>query len=458
MLDLSITLVALDTDPAPPLALATLPPIRALNRSLGLSDGQLIAGAGATLRLGTQFIADTESGGEGVNFFAGFGGPAGGFSGVPAHQHWLRSAGTGLRHADLLPAAVAAELNRASADGGGWPRQLGWIAAGLHVDGARYLALVQAAAEAAGVAISTGSFARAERNTESGFVSEIYLTDGSHIEADLFIDASGPAGLLIDQTLGVAWQSWRAQMPTRHVCAARVERAGPPAACTLAVADADGWRSTLPLYDHDVVVRTTAHKEPDPVESSFGEPQYWTIAPGRRTTLFSHNVFAIGEAGTVFDAFEASGLHHVQIGVANLINALPDRDCGIETRHIDRLCCAAADRMADYHALLNQATGAVTVTAELDRKRALFAATGHVSLIDNETYFEPSWAAAFIGLGHRPTYANALAETIPDTDAALALAKAAAAVRQAALQIPPHQDALAQLVAAWRNGTTGKAG
>lgn len=452
---LSITLVALDEDSPAPMALAMLPPIRALNRSLGLSDAQLVADAGATFRLGTRYLANA---GHSDEFFAGFGGPAGGLAGIPAHQHWLRSASPSLAHADLLPAAVAAELGRIDPDGSIWPHQIGWLAAGFHVDGGRYHALLRAAAAAAGVSIIAGAFAGTEQAGDNGFISAIMLADGTRVEADLFIDASGAKGLLIGGGLGVGWQSWQAQLPTHRLWSVRTSRSGPPSACSLAVPTANGWRMTLPLADHDVelcmTISTTAQEDPLAAigNRAIGSPRVEDCNAGRRTALFSHNVLALGEAGVTFDALEASGLQHVQTSIASLITALPDRDCGVETRHLDRLLCAAADRMADYHALLNQATGAVATTPELDRKRALFDATGHVSLIDDESYFEPSWAAAFIGLGHRPRLANALAATIPADEAAAALANAARSLRTAAERLPTHQTVLAHMTTAWRAG------
>jgi tryptophan 7-halogenase len=448
-LDLSITLVALDQDPPPPLALAMMPPMRALNRSLGLSDGQLIAEAGATFRTGTRVLANAPHSDE---FFTGNGAPAGGLQGIPAHQHWLRVARGAFAHADLMPAAVAAALGRVDPDGRVWPHQLGWMATGLHVDAAAYQALVQHSARAAGVAMIRGAFRGAERAADTGFITAVSLTDGTRVEADLFIDASGTAGLLIEGALGIGWESWQAQMPTSCVRSQRVKRTGPPAPCTTIAPSPTGWKVILPLADHDIEMELTEAR----LQAT--EAEAAALTPGRRTALFSHNVLAVGDAGVVFDPLEASGLHHVQLSIASLITALPDRDCEVETRYLDRLLRDYADRMADYHALLNRAAGSDGSTAELDRKSALFAATAQVSLIDEETYSEANWAAAFIGLGLRHPLGNTLAATISNHQISAALAGAVHAVRSAAERLPTHQSALAASVAAWRAGPPQQAG
>lgn len=450
-MNLSITLIALDGDDPPPMALAMLPPIRALHRSLGLSDAQLVATAGATFRLGTSYLANP---GRSEGFFVGYGGPAGGMAGIPAHQHWLRSASPALAHADLMPAAVAAALGRIDPDGRSWPQASGWLASGLHVDGELYLALLRQVAAGAGVSTLSGRFAGTERVGDSGFIAAIMLADGTRVAADLFIDASGATGLLIGGALGVGWQSWQALLPSDRLWSVRARRPGPPAPFAVARPTPTGWRLTLPLADHDVELVMASADIADPVamvgDRALGPARLDRLTTGRRTTLFNHNVLALGEAGVGFDGLEASGLHHVQTSIAKLITALPNRDCGAETRYLDRLLCAAADRMADFHALLNRAAGPVASTAELDRKCALFDATGHVSLIDDEGYFEAGWAAALIGLGHRSRLPNALAATIPDDQAAAALASAAQTVRMAAARLPMHETVLAQLAAAWR--------
>ncbi len=457
-LDLAITLIALDQDPPPPLALAMLPPMRALNRSLGLSDGELASVAGATFRLGTRFLANAPNC---EAFFIGVGAPGGGLQGIPAHQHWLHCANGAFDYGELMPAAVAASLGRVDPDGKAWPRQLGWLAAGLHVDGAAYQMLLRRSAKSAGVAMISGIFCGGERAADTGFITAVTLANGTRVEADLFIDASGSAAVLSSGIIGTGWESWEKQMPHRWIRSVRVPRTDPPAPCSAAVASPTGWKITLPLLDHDVEMQLTRNAEDNadkgPSQAS-GARQSAAILPGRRAALFSHNVLALGEAAAAFDPLEVSGLHHVQLSIASLITALPDRACGAETRYLNRLLRDYAGRMADFHTLLNKAAGDVDNTPELDRKSALFAATAQVSLIDEETYSEANWAAAFIGLGLRSPLGNALAATIPDAAISAALSNAASAVRSAAAQLPTHQSALAAAVAAWRAGPPQQAG
>jgi len=81
-------------------------------------------------------------------------------------------------------------------------------------------------------------------------------------------------------------------------------------------------------------------------------------------------------------------------------------------------------------------------SAALAYKQVQFESRGRVVLYDEETFMEGAWVEAFLGHGIMPRRHDRLADRLPADQADAALARLRGLIRQAALAMPTHADAL----------------
>lgn len=449
---LDVAVIALDP-PADALAdrmPATLPSILGFHDDLGLGDDDAVVRTGASFRLGTRFVEWTE-GGDYVHGYGEHGRP---FGTASFHQHWVRAAQDGAaapfdRHA---PAAVLARAGRFAPPAANDEAPLSRYEYGLVLDPAAYAAMLRAFARHLGVAEHKGAL-RGAVLRDDGFVAAVE-TEAGRLEADLFVDATGPAARL-RSALGGMREDWSRWLPCDRLRIAPPRpAAADPAPLDQTVAAANGWRWHVEGLAATFEGQAFASVHGDPG----GEGETVALAQGSFAEPWLRNVVAIGDAATVVEQLEWANLHLAHSGIDRLVTMLPGRDCApVELAEYNRQSAAEAGRVRDFLTLhyitarRPEPFWLQAAAAEPSPALALtltqFAERGRLPFHEEETFARDSWLAVLLGQGVIPRRADPLIEPVPPADSAAAMARWREAIAAAAAAAPTHAAYLRSLAA-----------
>jgi tryptophan halogenase len=444
----------IETGPAPTGALSTLPSLRSFHALLGLDEAALMAATKATYKLGSRFSGWT----PGVSFCQAFGEIGATLDGVGFHHYWTRlnQAGKTAPLDDYNLAAVAATLGRFAPPDPDPRSPLSTLSYGLHLDAALYVGLLRDLAIRNGVTARRGEIADVIVDGEA--ITAVILNGGERVEAELFVDATGPAARLIGQALNEPFEDWSALLPADRAVriTAEARREAPP--LTEIEAVAEGWRWRVPLRDRTeagLIYRSELTSDEAALKAVglAGEPEFSKIRNGRRTRAMVGACVAIGGSAGGVEALDSSDVHLAQSGVARLIALFPKPGGpAIAADEYNRLGAETFDRVRDLAILHYRRAGrdgaiwdlgrAGAVPDPLAYKLAQFESRGRVVMYDDETFLEPSWISAFLGHGVTPGRYDPLADRMPLEKVRATLERMRDIFRQTAERLPTHQEAL----------------
>ncbi|MDB5670242.1 MAG: hypothetical protein JWO25_1201 [Alphaproteobacteria bacterium] len=410
---------------------AALPSLAGLHRLVGLDEREMLRACAGVPVGGQRFTG--WSGGDGA-FVHGYDVQRLAIEDLDFLQYWIKARGEGLRvpFEDFSPAASAAKQGRIGR-GDGDPSSLGALQHGYHLDARAYAALARRKALSAGVRART-EFAAAEFDANS--IAAIRLDDGSRIEADLFVDASGAEAVLIGGLAGSDFESWGRWLPANRILAASAPALKPLPAFAQISAVPAGWIGLHPLRDRTALVAAFSSEQAtdaEMLESAArmtglrfgGDAIAAPFAPGIRRSPWIGNCVALGEAAVALEPLDSVQLHLVHAGISNLVALFPATAGEMpESVAYANAIASHARNVRDFqvaHYRLNRRTGEalwdrarepegpVSLAARLD----LFGARGRVVLYDDETFEEQSWAAILIGHGLMPRSHDLKVDKVP---------------------------------------------
>jgi tryptophan halogenase len=422
---------------------AAAPALGALHRLIGFDEDRLVREHGAVFRLGTEHLGFAGDDSAWLHPCGDYGAT---LDGVPFLHLWLKA-----READVAApldayvlAAVAARRGRfarPSAD----PRSVAsTMSYGLHAPVAGYAAAMRRTAEALGARRVGGGLAAVETAGER--IAAVRSADGGRLEADLYLDCTGPAAALL-RAVGAKFKSWSPWLPCDRLRAAEAAADGAPGLLTRVRATARGWRSEAPLQGRLAATEVWAAAERD-------DPSALRFAQGRLDRPWIGNAVAIGLSAGVLEPLEGAGLHMVQSAVVKLIALFPTADGeGGEAAEFNRLLTEEYDRFRDFliaRYALNGRSGPfweerrmAGAPDTLRYKLDLFRSRGRVAMYDEEAFLEPSWIALFLGLGVTPRRRHPAADRFQPAALDTRLRRIADAMRAGAEAMPPHAEYLA---------------
>jgi tryptophan halogenase len=189
-----------------------------------------------------------------------------------------------------------------------------------------------------GVQQRIGTVERCEL-TADGQIKALHLTDGSMpIEADLFIDCTGFASLLLGKALGVPFESVDHLLFNDSALAMQVPYDHPdaPIPChTIATAQNAGWIWDIGLTHRRGVGHVYAAKFLSDDEAEFNLRRYIgkaaegvaarkiSFATGHRAKFWQHNCVAIGMSAGFVEPLEATAIMLVEISARFVADNLP---------------------------------------------------------------------------------------------------------------------------------------
>ena len=442
---------------------ATLPPLRAYNRTLGLDGADFVKRTQGSFKLGIEF---RDWGRVGHRFFHGFGdfGPA--IENRSAWQHWLRLQ----RITDGLPgcedwsmATVMAKGNRFTPPEGGPPSAANAYSFAYHFDAGLYAAYLREYAMARGAQRVEGLIVDVEMRPEDGFVAALKLQDGRRIAGDLFIDCSGFRALLIAGAMQSPFEDWSALLPCNSAQAVPSERVAPLTPYTTSTAKAAGWQWRIPLQhrtgnghvycshfigDDEAASTLLAGLDGKALDT----PRQLRFTTGRRKAGWVRNVVAIGLASGFLEPLESTSIQLIMDGVGRLIQFFPDRQFQPHlAAEFNRLMARQYESIRDFIVLHYKLTerrdselwrycAAMPIPDTLAHQIELFRESGRVAIHDPDGFAEPSWVSLFLGLGLQPEGYDPFVDHIDPQALLQHFVRLRQAIQQTAAGMPDHGD------------------
>ena len=177
---------------------------------------------------------------------------------------------------------------------------------------------------------------------ESGDIAAVKTKNGERLEADLFVDCTGFAGLLIEKTLGVNWLDCSQWLLCDRAVAMHVpyekHYPGYVRPYTTATALSAGWVWEIPLqgkrslgYVHasSFIGEEQAEQEIRAFEGAHAEAldsRVIHFKVGHREKAWARNCVSIGLAGSFIEPLESTGLYLSTLAAAMLAEHFPFRD------------------------------------------------------------------------------------------------------------------------------------
>jgi tryptophan halogenase len=425
----SITVVETAVDPA---ALAdrmptAWPTISRFHALIGLDELDLVRSGIAVHHVGTLFEAWGANEGSWVHAFAPHGRPIGP---VPFDQIWLQAHELGRAKA-FDAYSMGAALARAGkfVHPSSEPDSLASrFIYGLRFDPDFYRARLADVAASRGVQLVAGKVLGLDRR-EDGGINGLRLSDDRLLEADLFVDCTGPAASLIGE-VDDSFDEWPSHLATKVKIGSRPSESPSPTARIRATDD--GWTGEWPLRDR--VITCTA-----------GPNGCVSVRPGRRLRPWSRNVLALGEAATAVDPIAGFNLDLAHRAILLALELLPGRDFSpLETAEFNRRAALITQQAGDFTALLHARTSP-QVSDSVARLLDQYQYRGRLPFREEETLNRDHWTSAFLGLGLVPANIDPAARNIPLDRAVEAMEKLADEAAAFAERAPAYEDYLRRI-------------
>jgi tryptophan halogenase len=414
-------------------AYSALPALAGFHYRIGLEEQLLFSACKALPVAGQRF---SNWSGPAPPFIHGYDRPSPPRAGLGFTQLWVKGRQKGLRteFENFSLGAMAARAGRVPV-----PKEDAELSStfGYHMDAGAYSALLRHFATRGGVEPKASAIGDVEIDGDR--IIAVVLADGERVEADLFVDASGPQAVLIGRLPGAEFESWREWLPCDRILAASGKALQPYPAFSQISAFRQGWIGLFPLQDRTAVVAAYDSRQISdqamlddlaalanlPIS---GEAVVSNLTQGIRQRTWVGNCVAVGGSAFSLEPLDAVQLHTAHNCISHLMSLFPvEAGTFREAELYDRIIRRVAINLRDFqaaHYKLNRRFDAplwdrcrdAVVPETLQRKLDVFAARGRVPLYDDETFQEDAWEALLIGHGLMPRSYDPRVDAIPEQE------------------------------------------
>ncbi|WP_020209779.1 tryptophan halogenase family protein [Gilvimarinus chinensis] len=460
---LKITLVESDSIGTVGVGEATIPTLQFFNQLLGINERDFIRETQATFKLGIQF--------EGWRspehkYIHGFGETGKNYWAAGFHNFWRRGDELGLAESF---GRYCREVQAAQADRFAIGPDSGLNYA-YHLDATRYGQYLRKMAERNGTIREEGKVTRVNQCKDSGNILSVTLDNGKSVDGDLFIDCTGFAALLIEQTLQTGYEDWSHWLPCDRAIALQTELTGDPKPYTRAVAHKAGWRWEIPLQHRrgNGIVYSSDYLPDDEALNLLNhsvqggltsEPNKIRFVTGKRKLQWNKNCIALGLAGGFLEPLESTSIHLIQQNILKLIKLFPDSiDCALDRDEFNRRADSEYRQVLDFivlHYRLTERSDSpfwqhcrtMSVPDSLAHRMEQFQQTGRFFLEDGELFVD-SWFQVMIGQGLIPKTYHAVVDEMPESELAALLKQLSQGVQSHIAKLPSHAEFLKRYLSA----------
>jgi tryptophan 7-halogenase len=447
---------------------ATVPPLVRYIRSLGIEEDEFMVATHATYKLGIKFV-NWRTGND--TLWHPFGPIGGTIDHTHVFHYWLkdlregRAAGS---YYDYSLQNVLCELNKA-------PRSLkqstkiietGGYA--YHIDARELAGFLCRLATRRGVHHVVDNV-RGVVQDERGFIRHVETEKSGPLAADLFIDCTGFAGLLIDKQFSDPYISWSDYLLCDRAWAMSLDYDAKLAPYTQSTALKAGWEWRIPLShrvgagyvfsshfisDEAAAQEFVAHNQLDPDKA---DPKLLRMRIGRRTNFWIKNCLAVGLASGFIEPLESTGIYLIQKGASLLLDLFPDNGFN-ETlvKHYNHKMGRAYEEVRDFiimHYVLTQREDTefwktnrrTKLPDSLAATLELYRESGIVDWQNHALFGETSFLAIAAGFGCLPQRHLPMANYSNETRAKEILASMKASIAELAQTLPDHGDFIREL-------------
>ncbi len=442
---------------------ATIPPIIDVLRYLNIDEADFIRHTQATYKLGIRFIDWKLPGHSYWHPFGTFGSP---INRRPFFHWWhkARAAGIELALNDYSVCAALGDAGKFRPPDSEATAPAGGLRYALHFDATLVARYLRSYAERLGVARLERTVAGATQRAD-GFLDQLQFTDGSALQADLYIDCSGFRGVLIEGILRTGYLDWSAMLPCDRAVAFPTEMTGARPPFTQSRARQAGWQWRIPLQHRcgNGYVYSSAHCSDEQAHQDLlctvsgkplAEPRFLRFVTGRRKHFWNRNCVALGLASGFLEPLESTSIHLVTSGIYHLLEHFPDK--GFDPTNIasynDELA-VEAERIRDFivmHYCLTQRDDtplwrycrSMAIPDTLRQRIEMYSRTGRIRVRAGELFTDLSWFYIFEGLGVRPDNYDPLLDVLTVAQLREILASMASATAEVTRNAPSHDSCL----------------
>jgi tryptophan 7-halogenase len=447
---------------------ATVPSLVNFIRLLKLDEQEFMRRCSATYKLGIKFDGWAA---DGTTYWHPFGICGARVNGLDLFHFWLKrrfEAGSKLSYFDYSVQALLAETEKAPWPCGGTSRIAETGTYAFHLDASALADYLREIATGEGVEHLFGNVQDVALD-ERGYIASLDVGSGRAIAGDLFVDASGFSGRLVEQALGDPWIDWSKFMLCDRAVAMPLPRGEQFPPYTLSKAMTAGWMWRIPLSSRtgNGYVFSSAYLSSDAAVAALidqsglhrargADPRLLTIRVGRRKNFWLRNCVSVGLASGFVEPLESTGIHLIQRAVMLLVEYWPDRDFSDALRHAYNARMAALyDEVRDFivlHYVLTRRDEPfwrdarnVPLPDTLQETLALYDENGRIETPRLQFFPETSYFFILSGNGRLPRRPIIEAEAAPAGEIWHILDRIRQDNREFAARMPPHAAFLAEL-------------
>ncbi|MCG8544855.1 MAG: tryptophan 7-halogenase [Alphaproteobacteria bacterium] len=335
---------------------ATVPAMMQWLQYLGIEEADFIKRCNASFKLAVRFVhwdKDPHTGARRsyLNPFDGVGNDIWGFN--PAyHFHRFAQRDDRTRFCDFhspMHELIDNLRGPRTIGSAGYERSVNYA---YHLDAGQFAAFLQEIAIACGVNHILDDVVDIDLD-EKGYVDALQLKEGGRHPVELVVDCTGFRGMIIQQKLGVKFESYDKHLLNDRAVAVQIPHQDPAKLepVTTSTALGAGWSWRVPLYsrvgtgyvfssafrsDEEAVDEFLTHLGP---RAQDAEPRVLGMRVGRSEKSWEKNCVAVGLSGGFIEPLESTAIFMIDMALQWLTNYFPDKSFSpvLQKRFNDRM-------------------------------------------------------------------------------------------------------------------------
>ena len=345
------------------------------------------------------------------------------------------------------------------------------ISYAFHFDAGLYAKYLRGVSEQAGVKRIEGKIVDVLCRPKDGAIDTLVLESGEQLQADLFIDCSGLAGLLIEKTLQTGYEDWSHLLPANSAIAVPCKSFGQLLPYTRSTAHSAGWQWRIPLQHRTGNGHVFCDKfmSADEAQSvllknldgeALAEPRHIKFTTGKRKKAWNKNCIAIGLSSGFMEPLESTSIHMIQTAIYRLLSLFPDREFSqVDIDTYNEQSDEEYLRIRDFlimHYKLNSHEGSpfwdycrtMEVPNDVQKRINLYQSHGRILRIGEELFAEASWLQVMHGQGLKAQSYHPLVDQRTPEEIEFFLDQVRKTIKKCVDVMPTHEEFIATTCAA----------